>query len=319
MVLVFVNLSANNGKSERKWESLKPFLERTIHRELYFVPYHPPFDMVSCIKEITQKKKIRMFISVGGDGSLNYLLSSLLSIDEINIEECCIGGIGLGSSNDFYKPYHFTPNKVPIRINFIEKRKHDIGVVKYTNKDGVIETRYFINNASIGVVASANHLFNEGDYIINLFKHKFVLLVIFYTAIKTIMQLKKVCARLKFNNTDTWLNINNLNIFKNPHISGNFKYEQDVPPDNRQFGLSFFHDTGKFGTIIAMKDMLTNNFNNPKRRNRTSSYTQALNIKTDSFIHLETDGEVAYAKNIEFYLLPQQVWVSGLGYAKNDF
>ena len=44
-----------------------------------------------------------------------------------------LGAIGLGSSNDFHKPFKQNNKNVPIRLNFTEAIPHDLGEVVYAN------------------------------------------------------------------------------------------------------------------------------------------------------------------------------------------
>ncbi|EHQ30927.1 diacylglycerol/lipid kinase family protein [Mucilaginibacter paludis] len=316
MVAIFVNLSANNGVAKGKWNSLEPLLRDTNLFNPKIITYTPPFDLASCIAELIKKNKTAIFIAAGGDGSLNFLLNALISVDKENIEKYTIGGIGLGSSNDFFKPFKFL-NKVPLRVSVKNSRKHDIGRVKFTDASGVSRERFFLNNASIGLLANANHAFNQGDLILNFLKRKYILAAIQYTAIKTLISHRPILITLEYNNEQRSVKINNLSVVKNPYVSGEYKYNQDIQQDDRLLGLNYIRDADILDILKIMSDMEKERFirsDGKGMAKRESHFVESLKIIHENFIHLETDGEVIMAKDISFDLYSRQISVCGHGW-----
>jgi diacylglycerol kinase family enzyme len=63
--------------------------------------YTPPFDYQEKLQEWLEQGGIDTLLYAGGDGTMNHLLNTLMSIDHKLWKHCLFGGIGLGSSNDF--------------------------------------------------------------------------------------------------------------------------------------------------------------------------------------------------------------------------
>ena len=85
--------------------------------------------------------------------------------------------------------------------------------------------KYFLLNASMGVTAEANNLFNNPDAVLKFLKKHFTGLAILYAAFRTIFSYKNFEAKIIFDSYETYsFNISNLSIIKSPNISGDLSY-----------------------------------------------------------------------------------------------
>ena len=98
------------------------------------------------INDFIKEKDVNCFISAGGDGALNHLVNILHRIFGPDLSHVTVGGIGLGSSNDFIKPAKTTINKVPIRLNFENIQKQDLGIVRFRDKKKADSSRHQVFN-----------------------------------------------------------------------------------------------------------------------------------------------------------------------------
>ncbi len=178
---VFVNLDANNGRAARRWESIAAEVSACLPPGSHIVSFRLPTNIEPTLKAMLEEG-VQGFVSAGGDGSANFLLNLLMRHTGEDARHILLGGIGLGSSNDFIKPkLHFLQG-LPIRLDQQNASLVDVGKAEFLASTGEWQTRYFIANASLGVTAEANWFFNHGNGLIRLIKDRWTDLAILYTA-----------------------------------------------------------------------------------------------------------------------------------------
>ena len=306
-IAILVNYTANNNQGEKKWLSIKKDILQMLPVTTKVITYKPPFNIEECVLKLVTEQQINYIISAGGDGSINYILNSIINIFGELTKKIHLGAIGLGSSNDFLKPFSKSIKGIPVKINLQNSKMIDIGKVSFVNSDFNKITSYFIINASIGVTADANLLFNRGDFFLNSIKSRFVNLAISYAAIKTIIRYKNKPIRLYYDDKMKNIRITNISVVKNPNISGSFKYDQKIEPDDGMLGLNYCYNMNLFELLQVLIDLQKGKFSvKPKR---ISLFVKNIKIESDNFIALETDGEVVYAKNIKFSIIPKAIKV----------
>jgi diacylglycerol kinase family enzyme len=304
--LILINAMANKGKAKNRWHSIRDKVLGQIPGDTDEFIFYPGDNLYQTLKNYNQ---VKCFISAGGDGSVNHLVNCLMNTKGPKLQHISIGGIGLGSSNDFIKPCKTWIGTIPVRINFDEVNAHDLGVVTYRNSNGKLYTRYFIINASIGALAEANLFFNRGDNFLNWLKKWSVQKAILYAAIRTILVYKKIPVLLSLNSKEFFQDISNLSVIKNRHISGSFHYDQPVLQADGNLGLNYCIDLSTPELIGTLIDLNKGVFSG--KRKRYSKYVQNLHIKSEKDIAVETDGEVFRAHDIQFSIIPSALNVLG--------
>ena len=254
-VLLLVNCAANNGNAGITWEKIKPEVLNKVPSGSIILEYSSPDTAESGLEEVISKNNINCVVSVGGDGTLNCLLNKLITSHNMPLENFYIGAIGLGSSNDFLKPAKSFIGRVPIRMNFENVVKSDLGKVTFLNEKGEEATRYFIINASLGATAEANLFFNTGDRLLNFLKKKANNLAILYAAIRTIVIFKNFSAMLSANQRREKIIVSNLGIIKNPFVSGSFRYDQSIRQDDGRLGLNYCNNMNRLELIKTLFDL----------------------------------------------------------------
>ena len=198
-VAIIINYAANNGRAKKRWIQIKEEVLNSFPTNTILIPFEPPFDIELCLKGLVENQRVDVIISAGGDGSANYILNALMKLENIDLKKITLGGIGLGSSNDFIKPKKRSIQNVPVRLNFESVKLVDIGKLNYTQEDNQKTTRYFIANSSMGVTAEANYLFNQNYGIIGFLKNKLTDLAIICAALKTIFTFRNYPISIEYN------------------------------------------------------------------------------------------------------------------------
>lgn len=267
------------------------------------------------ITKMLNMREKNTIVSVGGDGTHNIILNAIMRLPIEDRRNVTLGAIGLGSSNDFTKPSPKKIKDIPFRLNFNQIISHDIGKLTFLNHENLEVRKYFIINASIGILSEANYLFNKGDWFINKFKSKNSNLTIQYTALKTLLNYKPKHIRLVTRGKTRELYLNNLSILKNPHISGSFRYNQEILPDDGKLGLNYCHDMNKIEVLAVMRDLEKGAFQkNRFNCKRISEFVKDTQIYSKNNLAIETDGEVYLGNNIDFKLSDFKLNVLGLGF-----
>lgn len=306
---ILVNNSAKNNAGERKWLHIKNRVLEMMPSGTIVITYKSGFNMEQCVRELITEKGINCIISAGGDGSVNFILNAIISCLGESPAELHLGAIGLGSSNDFLKPVSTVISGIPVQINVNNPVLADIGKVTFIDHNSFRRSTYFIVNASIGVTAEANLLFNNGDFFIDHFKSRFINATILYTAVKTIMTFKNRHIQLSYDDVQQNINVTNLSVVKNPNISGSFKYDQKISINDGYLGLNYFYDLSKPELLKALYDLSKGRFSGKSKR--CSVLTTSVKINSNEPLALETDGEVTFANDIEFSIIPAAIQVLG--------
>jgi len=308
--LILVNASARNGQALKLWNKIRGDARKKIPGLTVEFIFSSGDNIENKVKNIIHDHNINCIISAGGDGSLNYLINLLIKSGLVPLEKVFVGGIGLGSSNDFIKPIVNKINQVPVRLQFEKVNKHDVGVLHFRSIRGNVDTRYFLLNASVGVTAEANFLFNDGDLFLRHLKKYFINSAIFYAVIKTIMTYKNFYASLLYNGKQKQLDISNLSVIKNHYISGGLHYDQYITADCGYFGLNYCFDMSSLELIKTLIDLNSGRFSGKAKRDTCK--IKNLKIITEKDIAIETDGEVQKGNEIQFSILPKAINILGL-------
>ena len=329
-MIILLNKYCNGTGGLEKWRKLRFDLERNYLGKDYSI--------VSGFKEFkaTYKKKFekgeRVFVAAGGDGTVNFLLNQLMELRNGSQGELILGAIGLGSSNDFHKPFtqdgngqssgtgwDFSPNasdklpitkskiqaygngRVPVKLNYEQAKPHNVGLVDYEDLDHRSHRRYFIVNCSVGLIAQANYFFNSDNRIIKWLKPKWVEGTIWYAALETLFTAKNIPTRLQIGEEKVKTELTTLSAFINPNVSGNFRYDLEISPQSDYLGIALCEEMGIPARVRTIVSLTQGKFVGlPKTR---AWRARAIDIAPSTPIALEMDGEVSLARRIRIRLL----------------
>ncbi len=321
-MIILLNKYCSGTGGLEKWKKLRPDLEKNYLGKDYTIISGFKKFQASCVQEFDRGERI--FVAAGGDGTVNFALNQLMELGNGSRKELILGAIGLGSSNDFHKPFSRNSNgrsngngssqsnssgyaqsngngKVPVKLDHKRAKPHNVGRVDYYDLDHKRHRRYFIVNCSVGLIAQANYFFNSDDKIVNWLKPKWVEGTIWYAALETLFTAKNVPTKIRVEDERVTTELTTLSAFINPNVSGNFHYDFEISPQSDYLGVALCEKMGIPARVKTMLSMTQGKFVGlPKTRTWRA---REIEISPSMPIALEVDGEVSLARHIRIKLL----------------
>lgn len=318
-MFVLLNPAAGGGRARNRWASIE-----TEFRDLVAAgaPAAGPVRVRSAGTRSAASHELRrardagerFFVAAGGDGTVNTLLSLLEYGRGTNApdDDLLLGAVGLGSSNDFHKPVseRLLLDDVPVRVDPDGALPHDVGWVRFRDEAGALRTRPWLVNASVGVTADANALFDRPGVLLGILKRVATGTAIAYATARTLATAKPRTLGVRVGAAEeTWIPVSNLGVVKNPHFAGCLRYDSPHAPGDGSFHVHLLEGTGRTGLLVALAGLARGRFAGlPGARSVRAS---RLSVRSRRPFALETDGEVDLARSAVFTLSPGHVRVCG--------
>ena len=103
----------------------------------------------------------KTIVIAGGDSALNDAVNCLMKEEKQVRDSIALGVIPNGMVNDFARYWNFKEGNMEQTVAWLKKqrvRKVDLGCIRYTNKQGELCHRYFLNCVNIGLIADIMNL-----------------------------------------------------------------------------------------------------------------------------------------------------------------
>jgi diacylglycerol kinase family enzyme len=301
--LVVLNPAAHGGKGKKLWARVAPAVSGRL---IPLVVETDPDQRWHAAVRYAVENGIRIFIAAGGDGTVNALGNALLdSRNGHPLEAFTLGAVGLGSSNDYHKPYADRVGGIPLKTNPDAPQMRDVCLARYTADDGSEHQRHFIVSASMGATAEANAFFNSGDRIQRWLKPRWTGGAILYSALATIATYRNIPARLVLDDEEFDSDITNLSVLKTPYLSGSFRFDTPVAKDDGLLSVNLCDGLTRWATLGALADLARGKFmGRPGRRHWQG---RTLTVIPERPAALELDGEVTVVRKVSFEVLGERI------------
>ena len=300
-----LNPGCNYGTGRRRWEAVRSGLRDRIGAFEVRSTERP--DEVEPIIREERARGTRFFIAAGGDGTVNLLADVLV---RLGAKDAVLGGVGLGSSNDFHKPFRAEDYiaGMPVRVDRGRAVASDVIRVEYAGLDEVKHVRHCLLNASIGITAEANAFFNSRTRFIKLLQRVSVNLAITWTAVRGVLAFRDVPVALSVDaGPRQQLPITNLGVLKRHHFAGSLSYDTPVAPDSGTVAVNYCYDLNLFERLTTLAALGKGRF---RGRNKTVSVeAREVRIRSEQEFALELDGETVRAKTADFTVVPRAIGV----------
>ncbi|MCK4357935.1 MAG: hypothetical protein KAW92_04205 [Candidatus Cloacimonetes bacterium] len=302
---IYLNPYCNYGKGLSKWQKIESELHEYFGE--FIVEEILSTEELQDQIEDAKREGENVFIAAGGDGTVNLMLNALMN-SSTDKEDFILGAVGLGSSNDFHKPFHSKNfiKGIPIRIDWDNPKLCDIIRVNYNNSQNHSISHYCIINASIGITAQANAVYNSRIPFIEFIQKISIEAAIFASALKTIFTYHNIpCKIVLERSKPRSFRLTNLGVIKNPHFAGGLCYDTHIDPDDGNLGVNLCANMTIPEAIKILINLYKKQFQG--RPNTYSWLTNGLSVTAQQPFALELDGEVVQTNDVKFELLPKTV------------
>ena len=306
-MFVLLNSKAGGNRALTRWnEFIRSINSNLMSANIY--SYNGKQSDTSIIKEALKKGETD-FVAAGGDGTINFLLNLLFKFaTKEQLDQIKLGAVGIGSSNDFHKPFSSNnPNKFPFNLNFNKVQQRDVCYLSYKDRD-TWKKKYFLINVSIGLTADGNKLFNNPSKLLNVLKSINTNSAIYYTAIQEILSYKNKQIIITIDDSkQIQTNLSNIGIVKNPNFSGNLRYSDKADYTNGLFKVYLCEEMSKIDYLKLLFALMNNNFDSLKK---TRSFScKKISIQSKHDFTVEFDGETIDTNFVKFGILPKGLMV----------
>lgn len=301
--LIVLNPAAGHGRARQRWERVRPTLAERFDAEVVETGGTQAWEAAVAR---AFEAGVRVFVAAGGDGTVNALLNALVqSALRAELRTVELAAVGLGSSNDFHKPFGGMIGPVPLRIGSAHAR--DVGRARYVDEQGAEHERMFVVSASLGVTAVANAFFNHGDATLRALKARWVGGAIVYAAVRTISRERALQATLRMPAATLTTRIANLSVMKSPYLSGSFRYDTPIDDANGLLAVNLCEQRSQLGLLRALAGLARGRFLG--REGTHHWMASELEVELTQEADLELDGEVVRARRVRFDVLPERIGV----------
>ncbi|MBF0548712.1 MAG: hypothetical protein HQM08_30060 [Candidatus Riflebacteria bacterium] len=309
---IFLNPSANRNTSQTNWSKVEEALKKQSF-EVRLKTSSSRENLISTILE-SINGGARKLVAAGGDGTFQILLDSVMSARIKHPEllnELFIGAIGMGTSNDFHKP--FTPEKMlggfPAKVREEASKKHDVLMLTVKSPDGSQSVRHFLQSSNVGAIPVTNEvLTQERGFLHSLYNYCYPLglplaslYVLFtYEGFEGVVQVGEE----KFEGLFT-----GMTLLKRPYMAGSFVFKTNRVCDDGLMDLGLCKKVGAFRSLALTGAFQNQGFGgHPEVIFREISSVSVMFSKPQT---VDIDGELIKATEATWKVLPKALNILG--------
>jgi diacylglycerol kinase family enzyme len=300
-MLVLLNPEAGGGRAVERWAAIEVQVRQRLGSFKLEIAAGPVV-IRSCVRRALDRGE-RAFVAAGGDGTVNAVVSAILehvpSPAEAGIR---VGAIGLGSSNDFHKPFerYASISGIPVRLDFAAAAPRDACRIDYVDALNRFRRCEWLINSSVGTAAEANQRFNRPDRLLRRLKPTLPSAAMVYAAVVSILRYRPQLLSLRIGAEQIRVRARNLGIVKRPNFSGSLSFGSASPGEGR-LGVHLIGDVGLIRLALVVLRLLRGRFEGPGTRSWTAA---GLTLSAGRPFAIERDGEVVRTRSASFRVLP---------------
>lgn len=296
--LVLLNPAARHGRAARLWDRVRREVEGRFDSSV--VPTDPGGMWKREVRS-SLRSGTRVFVAAGGDGTVHALAGAIVEArDRVPLGDICLGAVGLGSSNDFHKPFERVHSGIPLRLDIDRAAPRDLGRIRWLDAEGRDRESVLVVSASVGVVAEGNALFSSCRL-----GRRLPSLAMAVAAVRAIARHGPSRAFLRHDGREEEIHYSSLSVLKTPWLSGSLRYDIPIAADDGLLGVGLCEAMGRRRLLGTLAGLARGRF--AGRPGTRAFRTAALDFGADTPFLLEIDGEVGSARSATFDVFPERL------------
>jgi diacylglycerol kinase family enzyme len=308
--LVIVNPHAAGGQGAAQWARLAPRLQT---RYPHVAVVTQDAEEAARAAATAAEAGVKVLVAAGGDGAVHALLNAVMDpLTDAPRWDVAIGAVGLGSSNDFHKP--FAPARrvarVPVAMDLDAARALDLGRADWLTPEGTARSAYFLLNSSLGATAKGNYRYNHPSGVLAMLKGLSPALAIQWGTLEAVAGFENVNVRLEVDD-DVFEDValGNMGVIKRVHFAGSMRYDTPVTPDDGHFDVNWCADQTRGEFVKAVLAIGEGRFLGlPKCHHMRAT---RVRVVPQTPTALELDGEVHAIREVSLRVVPRAIRVCG--------
>jgi diacylglycerol kinase family enzyme len=203
----------------------------------------------------------------------------------------------LGSSNDFHKPT--VPERhlagAPARVDVAAATAVDVGKATIQLPGGDQLVRYFLLNASMGMVADGNNAFNTSRGLVKWLKSRNVDLAIAVCAAQVVAAPRLPHVTISSHGWEHDGPVANVGVLKSVYFAGGMRYDTMVVRDDGQFDVNIWRAAGRLPICRLVLGLYLGRFLDSPLA--VSHRCDSVDLRPRTPCPLELDGEIVVAQS----------------------
>ena len=278
---------------------MEDYFQKTLGSFEYVMPDNRE-DAVEITRKFLKQGADRI-VAVGGDGTINAIVNGFFENGKVISEDACLVVTDAGSGCDYYKSVTRNSDSPDWKelVTNSTPRPVDAALIRYS--DDASSDRYFINIASIGMIADVVRIKEKQvAYVPKMFRY----------IIPTIISLFTCKAHeLEIETDDNSFNVDALavSIAKGAFAGGGMQFGLDVALDDSLFEITIFEKTGSVSMALKLGRLYSGNYMHIDgiRKLRTSR----IKFHSNKPVQCEYDGDVYGTTDLTMTVLPKAIKV----------
>ena len=294
-----INKSSGNGFGKKRIAEMENYFLKTLGSFDYVMPKDSD-EAVLLTREFL-RQDVERIVAVGGDGTINAIVNGFFENGKNVRDEAILVVTKAGSGCDYYKSV--TKSRQPKSWMELVTSGNvipvDVGRIQFA--DGSREDRYFVNMASVGMIADIVKSKEERSSLVPR-PLRYII-----PTIECLFSSKPHRMGIKTDSDNFSVEALTVSIAKGTYAGGGMQFGLDVSLSDGQFEVTIIEKTNPAGMAFKLGKLFSGDYLNVKGIRKLK--TARIEFNSQERVQCEFDGEAYGTTDLVITLLPKALRV----------